>query len=152
MFIEGWLCDRYRIRAPCLYFNSILAITGLCIMAFTFSPGPQYLGTLFVTAGSSANLPAVMVYQANNIRGPWKRAFSSASMISLGGMGGIAGSLVFRAQDAPRYLPGIMACLTVNGVILLVTTILTVWFLVCNRRAERGEHVIEDLVGFRYTI
>ncbi|KAJ4365837.1 hypothetical protein N0V83_008458 [Neocucurbitaria cava] len=58
MFIEGWICDKYRLRAPCLYFNAFLAITGLCLMAFASAAGPQYLGTLFVTAGSSANLPA----------------------------------------------------------------------------------------------
>jgi hypothetical protein len=52
-----------------------------------------------------------MVFQANNIRGQWKRAFCSASLIGLGGTGGIVGSLVFRSQDAPKYLPGIYACL-----------------------------------------
>jgi sugar phosphate permease len=112
MFIEGWVCDRYRFRGPCVVFNSLGAILGLCLMAYTHVPGVQYLGVLFVTAGCSANVPAVMVHQANNIRGPWKRAFSSASMISFGGMGGIAGSLVFRSQDAPKYLPGIYATIT----------------------------------------
>jgi len=112
MFIEGWVCDKYHTRAPCIVFNSILGIIGLCLMVWLDTPGPRYLGTLLVASGSSSNLVAVMVYQANNIRGPWKRAFSSASMISFGGMGGIGGSLVFRAKDSPHYLPGIYACMT----------------------------------------
>lgn len=41
--------------------------------------------------------------QANNIRGQWKRAFCSATLVGFGGIGGIAGSLVFRSQDAPDY-------------------------------------------------
>jgi hypothetical protein len=53
----------------------------------------------------------VMAYQANNIRGQWKRAFCSATFVSAGAVGGIAGSLVFRSQDAPKYHPGIYACI-----------------------------------------
>jgi hypothetical protein len=42
-----------------------------------------------------------MAYQANNIRGQWKRAFASATLVGFGGLGGIAGSTVFRQQDSP---------------------------------------------------
>jgi hypothetical protein len=48
-----------------------------------------------------------MSYQGNNIRGQWKRAFCSATLVGFGGVGGIAGSLIFRNQDAPGYLPGV---------------------------------------------
>lgn len=48
-----------------------------------------------------------MSYQGNNIRGQWKRAFCSATLVGFGGIGGIAGSLVFRTQDAPGYIPGV---------------------------------------------
>ncbi|KAI8931664.1 hypothetical protein NX059_011311 [Plenodomus lindquistii] len=152
MFIQGWWSDRYRSRAPLMYFNASLGIAALSIMCWTTVPGVQYLGAVLVTSSASANLPGVMSYQATNIRGPWKRAFCSASMISFGGSGGIAGSLVFRSQDAPHYLPGIYACLTANGIILLVTTILTLYFLAQNRKADRGLVVLEKLPSFRYTI
>lgn len=42
-----------------------------------------------------------MAYQANNIRGQWKRAFASATLVGFGGIGGIAGSTIFRAEDSP---------------------------------------------------
>lgn len=112
MFLQGWASDSIQLRYPVLYFNALISITGLCLMVWTSAPGVQYFGAILTTSGSSANLPAVMVFQANNIRGAWKRAFCSASMIGLGGTGGIIGSLVFRSQDAPRYLPGIYASLT----------------------------------------
>lgn len=111
MFLEGWLSDKIRLRAPVLYLNACISIAGLCLMVWTTAPGVQYFGAILTTAGCSANLPTVMVFQANNIRGAWKRAFCSASMIGLGGTGGIVGSLVFRSQDAPKYLPGIYASL-----------------------------------------
>lgn len=99
MFVEGWVSDRTRIRYPFLYLNALINITGLCLMVWAGSPGVRYFGSILVTAGSSTNVPFVMVWQANNIRGQWKRAFCSASMISFGGTGGIAGSLVFRSQS-----------------------------------------------------
>lgn len=111
MNIQGWISDKIRLRAPILYFNCALSSVGLCMMTWTTTPSSQYIGAIFVTAGCSAQIPAVMVYQANNIRGHWKRAFCAASLTMFGGTGGIAGSLVFRAQDAPHYIPGITACL-----------------------------------------
>ncbi|KAJ6006772.1 hypothetical protein N7451_004716 [Penicillium sp. IBT 35674x] len=152
MFVQGWLSDKFQLRFPVLYFNSLISITGLCLMVWTSTAGVQYFGAILVTSGSSANLPTVMVFQANNIRGAWKRAFCSASMIGLGGTGGIVGSLVFRSQDAPKYLPGIYACLTANGIILLLTTLLVIYFSLQNKLASRGMVVIEDLPSFRYAL
>jgi hypothetical protein len=57
---------------------------------------PRYFGVFLVTAGANSNIPATMSYQANNIRGQWKRAFCSAMLVGMGGVGGIAGGLVFR--------------------------------------------------------
>jgi MFS-type transporter involved in bile tolerance (Atg22 family) len=111
MYIEGVLSDKLRLRCPTLYFNALLSIIGLCLMEWAPSAGAQYLGAIFTCMGCSANIPSVMVFQANNIRGQWKRAFCSASLIGFGGTGGIVGSLVFRTQDKPTYLPGVYACL-----------------------------------------
>jgi hypothetical protein len=111
MFIQGWLGDRYRMRAPFIVWNNIQAIIGLSILGWVTVPGVQYFGVFLVTSGSNANIPAILTYQANNIRGHWKRAFCSASIITLGGIGGVAGSMVFRTKDAPRYLPGVYACI-----------------------------------------
>ncbi|KAK6378855.1 hypothetical protein LTS17_006558 [Exophiala oligosperma] len=151
MFVEGYICDKVRLRGPCLVFNALLSATGLCMMTWTTSSGSQYVGSLFVTAGCSANIPAVMVYQANNIRGHWKRAFCNASLSSLGGIGGIAGSLVFRSEDAPDYVPGITACLVANGLTLLLVGLMTIFFYVRNHQAARGDFILENLPGFRYT-
>jgi hypothetical protein len=93
-----------------------------------------------------------MTYQANNIRGQWKRAFCSASLVGFGGIGGIAGSLVFRSQDAPKYRPGIYAAIACNCLIIVVVSLLSVYFSICNRRQARGLKIIEGQPGFRYTI
>ena len=107
MYSMSWIGDRYRVRAIILVGNSAISIIGLPIMAFASNTGVKYFGVFIAVAGVNANIPACMAYQANNIRGQWKRAFCSATLTGLGGIGGIAGSLVFRSQDAPRYIPGL---------------------------------------------
>lgn len=39
-----------------------------------------------------------------------------------------------------------------NGIIILLTTVLVVYFSLQNKRAERGLATIEGLPSFRYTL
>jgi hypothetical protein len=96
MYATSWFGDKYRQRGIVIVTNMIFCLVGLPIMGFHPNPGVRYFGVFLVTAGANANVPAVMTYQANNIRGQWKRAFCSATLVSFGGIGGIIGSLVFR--------------------------------------------------------
>jgi hypothetical protein len=107
MLSTAWVGDKYRMRAPVLIFNSVITLIGLPVMGFASSNGVRYFGVFLTTAGANANIPCSMAYQANNIRGQWTRAFASATLVGFGGIGGIAGSLIFRSQDAPDYIPGI---------------------------------------------
>jgi len=111
MYGTAWMGDRYHTRAPIIVLNSLIALVGLPILGFHSNPGVRYFGVFVAVAGVNANIPACMAYQANNIRGQWKRAFCSATLTGLGGIGGIAGSLVFRSQDKPGYVPGMIACI-----------------------------------------
>jgi MFS-type transporter involved in bile tolerance (Atg22 family) len=109
MFSTSWIGDKYRMRAPILAFNAMISIIGLPIMGFATNNAVRYFGVFLAVAGANANIPASMAYQANNVRGQWTRAFSSATLVGFGGIGGIVSSLVFRAQDAPSYPLGMWA-------------------------------------------
>lgn len=153
MYATGWFGDKYHVRGPVIVFNTLLAITGLPLIGFVHNVGVRYFGVFLVCMGANSNIPATMTYQANNIRGHWKRAFCSATLVGMGGIGGIIGSLVFRSQDAPRYLPGLYACIASQVVILCIVGLLTIKFTIDNRKAERGElHVEGGDANFRYTI
>ncbi|EXJ68736.1 uncharacterized protein A1O5_08530 [Cladophialophora psammophila CBS 110553] len=152
MFVTGWIGDRYKMRAPILLFHGVLACIGLPLMAFTKNNGSMYFGAFLSTVAVNANIPCIMAYQANNIRGHWKRAFSSALFVGMGGVGGIAGSLVFRSKDAPGYLPGIIACIVSQGIMIAILLVTSLIFMRQNRKADAGQVVIEGLPGFRYTI
>ncbi len=148
----AWVGDRYHMRGPIIVFNCILTLIGLPLMGFTDSPAVRYFGVFLTTAGANSNVPSIMAYQANNIRGQWKRAFCSASLVGLGGVGGIAGSLVFRSQDAPRYIWGIVACIVCGAVIILIVGALSVKFYLDNKKQAQGKLIIEGIdVSFPFS-
>ena len=111
MILSAYYGDRFHMRGPILIANSLIALVGLPIMGFASSSGVRYFGVFLVTAGTNANIPTALAYQANNVRGQWKRALCSALFVAFGGIGGISGGTIFRAQDAPRYVPGITAAI-----------------------------------------
>lgn len=96
MYACGWFGDRYRVRGPIIAVNAVLEIIGLALMGWTTQVGARYFGVFLACAGANCSVPAVLTYQANNIRGQWKRAFCSATLVGFGGIGGIIGGLVFR--------------------------------------------------------
>jgi len=141
------------MRGPAIAFNAILAIIGLSIMGFHSNPNVRYFGVFFATAGANANIPVCMSYQANNIRGQWKRAFCSATLVGFGSLGGIVGSTVFRKQDRPGYVPGISVAIGSQVLICLLVGVLTLAFRRQNAKADRGEVRLEEgSEDFRYTL
>lgn len=96
LYVMGWLGDRYHVRGPIIAINMLVSLIGLPILGWASNPYVRYFGIFLLTAGANSNVPVIMSYQANNIRGQWKRAFCSATMVGFGSIGGIAGTLVFR--------------------------------------------------------
>ncbi|KAM0335130.1 hypothetical protein ACHAQA_000170 [Verticillium albo-atrum] len=152
MFATAWISDKYRIRGPVMMFNSVVGIAGLALMGFASNSGAAYFGVFLICCGFNTNIPACMTYQSNNIRGQWKRAFCSATLIGSGGVGGVAGSLMFRSQDAPGYRPGIIGSIACGFLVLIVICFNTWYFKRENAKADRGEKVLQGHPDFRYTV
>jgi hypothetical protein len=124
---------------------------GLGLLGYTSNDGVRYFGVFLATIACNANCPALLTYQANNVRGQWKRAFTSATLIGGGAIGGIIGTSVFRAKDAPGYRPGMLTCLLANALIIVIVGLLTIKFYRANQRVRAGGKPIENLPGFLYT-
>jgi MFS family permease len=153
MYATGWAGDKYRIRGPLIILNSVICMVGIPLIGWVDNVGVRYFGVFLVAAGANSNIPATMAYQANNIRGHWKRAFCSATLVGFGGVGGIIGSLVFREQDVPHYRPGLWACIASQLIVILIVIALSFKFRADNKASERGELEIEGSeTGFKYTI
>jgi hypothetical protein len=144
MFATAWVGDKYHVRGPCILFNMLLCLIGLPIMGWAESANVRYFGVFLVTAGANSNIPTAMSFQANNIRGQWKRAFCSATLVGFGGFGGIAGSLVFREQDKlTGYKPGMWACIACCLVTVILVICIDLDFKRKNAQADRGEKILE---------
>lgn len=152
MYGQAILGDKYHLRGPIIAFNSALGLIGLPLLGFATNNGVRYFGAFLATICGNANVPAVLTYQANNIRGQWKRAFCSATLVGFGGIGGIIGSTIFRGQDSPTYRPGIMGTMTANGLSILIVLALSLKFWRANKRVAAGSKIIEHQEGFLYTL
>ncbi|KAH7111233.1 major facilitator superfamily domain-containing protein [Dactylonectria macrodidyma] len=144
MYAIGWIGDRWKLRGPLIIFNMVAAIIGLVLIGFHSTTGVRFFGVFLASAGVNSNLPTIMTYQANNIRGQWKRASASAVLVGMGGMGGIAGSLVFRTKDAPNFRPGLWACIACSLASIVLVLSLSIHFHFKNRQADRDGIILED--------
>lgn len=148
----AWYGDKHHLRGPIIILNAILGLIGLPLLGFATNPGARYFGVFLATTSCNANIPSILSFQANNIRGQWKRAFASATLVGAGGIGGIVGSTVFRSEDKPGYRPGIYTTIIAAGLTVVITAGMMWKFQRANQRAEAGGKVIEGLRGFRYTL
>ncbi|RDA88896.1 hypothetical protein CP532_5520 [Ophiocordyceps camponoti-leonardi (nom. inval.)] len=156
-YASGWVSDRYRVRGPVVAANMVICLVGLPMMGWLPRAAGRYAGVFLVTAGSNATIPLTLALQANNVRGQWKRAFCSATLVAFGGLGGIAGSLVFRDQDRTTgYRPGMWACIACSLLNILLVGVCALHSKRENGLADKGRKVLESeeaeaSEGFRYT-
>jgi hypothetical protein len=104
VIISSIVGDRYQLRGLVITFNCICTITGFSMLGFSTQVAVRYIGTYLATGAYVSNWAAMNAYQANNIVGQWKRATFAASITACNGLGGIAGSFIFRQNEAPRYV------------------------------------------------
>jgi hypothetical protein len=154
----AWIGDKYTIRAPIIAAQSLICLIGLMLVAYVQSNSVRYFGLFLGIMGSQGNVPAILTYQANNIRMQSKRSTASALQIGFGAIGGIIASTVFRQRDAPGYAVGLWVSAGLQFYTLAVLAVTSWYFWITNKKADRqvanGELVeaIEGQVGFRYTI
>jgi len=146
------IADRLNMRAPFIIFQASMTIVGLSMIEFGTGNATRYAGAFLGTFGCQSNIPAVLAYQANNIVGQAKRAYTSALVIGFGGIGGIIASVAFTSQDAPQYKSGLWASIALQILMIVLCLSCSGWFAYKNRQVRRGVAVIEGKPGFLYTL
>ncbi|EXJ88528.1 hypothetical protein A1O1_05458 [Capronia coronata CBS 617.96] len=149
--LTSFIGDRYRMRAPTIIFNAVSLIAGFCMLGFPSQVTVRYIGTFLATGAYVSNWSALNAYQANNVVGQWKRATVAAAVSGCNGLGGIAGSYIVRQTEAPRYMTAIWVSIGSHILMIVLVAACTLWFWMMNRKAKKGDHVIEGVPNFRYT-
>ena len=140
------LSERYRIRAPLILATSSIAILGYILILSDPRPGVSYVGIIFAAAGIYPSVALVLSWPANNVSGQTKRAVSNAMQISIGNLGAVLGTQLYRTESAPRYFLGHSFALSYMVANLVVVT--TLFFVLKRENAKRdaapAEHMDSD--------
>ncbi|KAI2623944.1 putative MFS transporter [Hypomontagnella submonticulosa] len=151
VLLSSMIGDRYRLRGPVITFNCLTLIVGFCMLGFSEQVAVRYVGTYLATGAYVSNWAALSAYQANNIAGQWKRAFTAAAVTAMNGAGGIAGSFIVRSQEAPHYMTAVWVSIGSHILIIALVAIFSIHFYFTNKLAASGKILIEGVEGFRYT-
>lgn len=118
----------------------------------TRHPGVSYAGVFFAAAGIYPAVALTLSWPAINVSGQTKRATANAMQITIGNLGAVIGTQLYRTNDAPRYIVGHSVALGYLVANLVIVAVL--WFVLerINRKrdadaASGGEQYDGDWKG-----
>ncbi|KAH7311927.1 MFS nicotinic acid transporter-like protein [Rhexocercosporidium sp. MPI-PUGE-AT-0058] len=102
------LSEKTKKRAPFILASSSFAIVGYIILltAPVDKPGVSYTGTIFAAAGIYPSTAIVLSWPAANVSGQSKRATATAMTITIGNLGAVLGTQLYRPKTSPRWYLG----------------------------------------------
>ncbi|KAL2127325.1 hypothetical protein VTI74DRAFT_10924 [Chaetomium olivicolor] len=102
--------ERMGHRAIPLMGSALFAIIGYIILLANTNPGGRpgvsYVGTFFAAGGIYPATALALSWPAINVSGQTKRAVANAMQISIGNLGAVLGTQLYRSNDGPRYIVG----------------------------------------------
>ncbi|KAJ5762536.1 uncharacterized protein N7511_005918 [Penicillium nucicola] len=127
--------EKTRIRAPFIMGSSALGCIGYILLLSQHRAGVSYLGTIFAAAGIYPAVAIVLSWPANNVSGQTKRCIANALQISIGNLGAVLGTQLYRTESAPRYFLGHGFALGYLVANIIVVAIL--WLVLRRENAEK---------------
>ncbi|KAH8700118.1 major facilitator superfamily domain-containing protein [Talaromyces proteolyticus] len=129
--------EKTHLRAPFIMGSSALGIIGYIILLSTHSSGSSYVGTIFAAAGIYPSTAIVLSWPANNVSGQTKRAVANAMQISIGNLGAVMGTQLYRSEWSPRYFVGHSLALAYLAANIAVTG--TLWLVLSRENEKKAE-------------
>lgn len=140
------LSERYAKRGLFIITTSSIAIIGYIVLLANkhprAHPGVSYAGVFLAAIGIYPSVALVLSWPAINVSGQTKRATANAMQISIGNLGAVLGTQLYRAKTAPRYVLGhsfALGYLCMN--LVVISTLL--WFLNKENR-DKAAHLIAN--------
>ncbi|GLI78967.1 hypothetical protein PoHVEF18_007289 [Penicillium ochrochloron] len=139
------LSEKTHRRAPFIMGGSALACIGYIILLSQHRAGVSYVGTIFAAAGIYPAVGTVLSWPANNVSGQTKRCIANALQISIGNLGAVLGTQLYRTETSPRFFLGhgfALGYLVANIIVVAVT-----WWVL--KRANSQKAVEREQKGLR---
>ncbi|SPO07233.1 uncharacterized protein DNG_09927 [Cephalotrichum gorgonifer] len=153
VLFSGWAADRYKRRMLSVVIPNTVACAGLVIVMvsvrYTHVPGVTYFGIFCMAAGLQCLSPATMAWIALNQSGDMKRAVSMAVMISISQLGGILGSNIYLAPEAPTYPVGFGFCLGILFVFGIIWPY--IYSRILKRTNSKRDKISPEEIAARFT-
>ena len=100
------LVEKTKRRAPFIIGSSAVGIVGYIILLVSHWPRVSYAGTVVAAAGIFPAVAVISSWPANNVSGQTKRATAQAMQISIGDLGAVLGTQLYRPKWSPRNFVG----------------------------------------------
>ncbi|MCJ1458673.1 hypothetical protein MMC28_009047 [Mycoblastus sanguinarius] len=131
--------EKCKLRAPFIMGSASLAAIGYIILLSDTKAGVSYFGTILAAAGIYPATAIVLSWPANNVSGQTKRATANAMQISIGNLGAVLGTQLYRSNDGPRFFLGHGFALGYLCANVLVVGTLWAVLRAENAKRDRGE-------------
>ncbi|KAG8414142.1 hypothetical protein J3458_011791 [Metarhizium acridum] len=139
--------ERLARRALFIAASAVVAAIGYIILLSNTDPNARpaisYVGTFFAAAGIYPATALVLSWPAINVSGQTKRATANAMQISIGNIGAVLGTQLYRSNHGPRFVVGHATALAYLVANIAVVSVLA-WKLK-NQNLQRAQ-VADEIV------
>lgn len=125
--------------------SSSLAIIGYIILLNAPSAGVSYFGTILAASGIYPATAIVLSWPANNVSGQTKRATCNAMQISIGNLGAVMGTQLYRTESAPRFFVG--HGMALGYLVANLGVVGALWWVLRRENRRRDAVVVEGTGG-----
>ncbi|KAI0007665.1 major facilitator superfamily domain-containing protein [Xylariaceae sp. FL0662B] len=140
------LSERLSQRAIFIGISALFGTIGYCILLGNTDPvgrpGVSYAGVFFAAGGIYPATALVLSWPAINVSGQTKRAIANAMQISIGNLGAVLGTQLYRATDGPRFIVGHSVAL---GYLVANAVVVTILGMRLKRENKRREETAEEI-------
>lgn len=136
--IVAIVSEKAKKRAIFIIGTSSLAIIGYIMLLCGGSAGPglSYAGTILAAAGIYPSTAIVLSWPANNVAGQTKRATANALQISIGNLGAVLGTQLYRPSTSPRYYLG--HSFAVGYLLANICVVGTLWIVLARENKKKS--------------
>ncbi|THZ84376.1 MFS general substrate transporter [Aureobasidium pullulans] len=139
--------EKFRRRNVFIMTSSLTGIIGYIILIANTSPvkhpGVSYVGTFFAAAGIYPSTALALSLPAINVSGQTKRATATGMQITIGNLGAVLGTQLYRTETAPRYVLGHSFAL--GYLCLNVIVAGTTWWVLHRENKKRDALEVETV-------
>ena len=140
------ISERLNQRALFIVGSALFAIVGYAILLSNkdplHRPGVSYAGTFFAAGGIFPAVALSLSWPAINVSGQTKRAVANAMQISIGNLGAVLGTQLYRSGDGPRFIVGHSFAL---GYLAANAIVASVLYFVLRRENKRRESITPEV-------